>query len=150
MHIPLPWAIALAAAAALGVVVLLGIGAHLGRVRAPERALANVAHLLGGGIVGFLALAFPPAWPVVVPIAGVLLIAALRDRRIADVGMALTGLGAPWVLLLGTNLIADAMDPAVVSSQDSLGWFAFGSLVLVGGLVVLAVDAVAGGRRSGR
>jgi hypothetical protein len=150
VHVPLPWAIALATAAALLVVVLLGIGAHLGHLRAPERTLAHVAHLLGGGISGFLALAFPPAWPVLIPIAGVLLISALRDRRLDDLGLVLTGLGAPWVLLLGTHLIADASDPAVVSTGESLGWFAFGSLVLVAGLAVLVVDAVAGERPSGR
>lgn len=55
MYISVPWTIALGVAAGMAVVVALAIAARRGLIAAPERALAHVAHLLGGGLTGFMA-----------------------------------------------------------------------------------------------
>ncbi|HEX2142219.1 MAG TPA: hypothetical protein VHK28_08125 [Candidatus Limnocylindria bacterium] len=147
MHIPLPWAIALTTAGAMLVVTLLGLGVRAGRIRAPERALFHVAYLLGGGVTGFLALAFPPAWPFLAFIAGVLGLKSLRERRLTDFGLMLCGFGAAWTLLLGASMINDISDPAVHGSPGVLTWFLAGSGVLVAGVLVLIRHAA---RPSGR
>ena len=58
MYIPASWGIALAVAGAMAIVIALAVAAHRGLIAAPERPLAQVAHLLGGGLAGFLALGF--------------------------------------------------------------------------------------------
>jgi hypothetical protein len=146
MDIPVPWAIALAVAAAMGVVVVMGIAAHRGAIAAPERGLAHTAHLLGGGLTGFLALAFPPAWPPLAAIVGMLTIRAVRARRILDIGLLLAGFGSAWALLLGISIINVRTDPAVTAS-DVTGWFAFAVAVLVMGL---AVTLAGSGQSAGR
>jgi hypothetical protein len=146
MHIPLPWAIALAVAAAMGVVIALGMAARRGVVAAPERALAHVAHLLGGGLTGFMALAFPPAWPVLAAVAGMLAIRAWQTRRMVDIGLLLVGFGSAWTALLGVAVLNVMTDPAV-TSQNVTGWFVFASSVLVAGLVVTVATAIAPAER---
>jgi hypothetical protein len=141
MSIPIPWAIALAVAAAMGVVVALGIAAHRGLVAAPERVLAHVAHLLGGGLAGFTALAFYPAWPLLAAVVGMLVVRALRAQRILDIGLLMVGFGSAWTLLLGISIVNVMTDPAV-HSQDGTGGFVFAAAVLVAGLVVVIADSV--------
>lgn len=136
------WAIALAVAGAMGVVLLLAFAAHRGVIAAPERALVHVAHLLGGGVAGFLALAFYPALPVLAAIIGMLVIQSLRSGRLLDVGLLVVGLGSAWALLLGLSILNDLADPAVTSYGYDQGWFLFAALVLLSGLVL----TVAGSR----
>jgi len=140
MSIPVPWAIALAVAGAMGVVVL-GLAAQRGMIGAPEHVLAHVAHLLGGGLAGFLALAFPPAWPLLAAVVGMLAVRAMQTRRIVDIGLLLVGFGSAWTLLLGITMVNVMTDPAV-TSPDVAGWFVFAVGVLVAGLVVTAAGWV--------
>ena len=113
MSIPLPWAIALAVAAALGVVVALGFAARRGVIVAPERALAHVAHLLGGGVAGFLAIAFPPAWPLLAAVVGMLVGRAVQARRTIDIGLLMVGFGSAWTLLLGISIVVQRRNRSV-------------------------------------
>lgn len=138
-----PWAIALAVAGALAVILALGIAAHRGAVAAPERGLAHVAHLLGGGLAGFMAIAFPPAWPLLAAVVGMLVVRAIQWRRILDIGLLMAGFGSAWTLLLGSSIIATMTDPAV-HAPDITGWFAFGAAVLVAGLLTAIASTAAG------
>jgi hypothetical protein len=147
MSIPMPWAIALAVAGAMGVVLLLGIAAHRGVIAAPERVLAHVAHLLGGGVAGFLALAFYPAWPLLAAVVGMLVVQAIRTRRVLDIGLLMVGFGSAWRLLLGLAILNDLTDPAVLSTQDGTGGFVFAALILLAGLAVTIAGSVAPFRR---
>jgi hypothetical protein len=140
MHIPMSWAIALVVAGAMAVVVALGIAARRGVIAAPERALAHVAYLLGGGLTGFMALAFPPAWPLLAAVVGMLVIRAFQMRRILDIGLLTAGFGSAWTLLLGLSKVNAMTDPAV-HSPDVTGWFLFAIGVLVTGVVVTIVGA---------
>lgn len=147
MSIPMSWVIALAVAGAMGVVLLLGFAAHRGLIAAPERALAHVAHLLGGGVAGFLALAFPPAWPLLAAVVGMLVVRAVQTRRIVDIGVLTVGFGSAWTLLLGLSILNDIADPAVTSYGYGYGWFAFAALILLAGLAVTIVGSVAPDRQ---
>jgi hypothetical protein len=140
MSIPLPWAIALAAAGALCVIVVLGIAARRAAMAEAERALAHTAHLLGGGLAGFLALAFPPAWPLLAAVVGMLTVRAIQARRVLDIGLLMASFGAAWTLLLGISILNDMADPAV-TSQDSTSWFVFAASILAAGLVVTAAGS---------
>lgn len=135
MHIPTSWAVALVVAGAMAVVVALAIAAHRGVVAAPERSLAHVAHLLGGGVAGFLALAFWPAWPLLAAVIGMLVIQAARTGRIVDIGLLMAGSGSSWALLGGSATLNDLTDPAV-TSPGALVRFAAGIGVLLAGLVL--------------
>lgn len=147
MSIPMSWAIALAVAGAMGVVLLLGIAAHRGVIAAPERVLAHVAHLLGGGVAGFLALAFYPAWPLLAAVVGMLVVQAVRTRRSVDIGLLMVGLGSAWTLLFGLSILNDISDPAVTSYGYGQGWIWFAALVLLAGLAVTIAGSVAPFRR---
>ena len=136
------WAIALAVAGAMGVVLLLGFAAHRGLIAAPERALAHVAHLLGGGVAGFLAIAFYPAWPLLAAVVGMLVIQAYRSGRVLDIGLLMTGFGAAGTLLLGLAILNDIADPAVISTGDDTGALVASALILLAGLVVAGANAV--------
>lgn len=142
MNIPIPWAIALAVAGVMGVVLLLGLAARRGLIAAPERALAHVAYLLGGGVAGFLALAFYPAWPLLAAVVGMLVIRAAQERRVVDIGLVMVGFGAAWTLLLGRALLSTLTDPAVTSTGDDTGMFVASLLILVAGLVVAGSDSI--------
>jgi hypothetical protein len=139
MYISPPWAIALAVAAAMGVVIALAAAAHRGLIAAPERQLAGVAHLLGGGLAGFLALAFFPVMPLLAAVVGMLAIQAARTKRILDIGLLLSGIGATWTLMTGLAILNDLSDPAVTYPQGH-PFFPVGIGVLVAGLVVLIAD----------
>jgi hypothetical protein len=141
MNISVPWAIALAVAAVLGMVVALAIAAQRGVVAAPERALAHVAHLLGGSVVGFLALAFYPAWPLLAAVVGMLVIQAARTRRVLDIGLLMVGFGSAWALLGGLAVLNDMADPAVISPGAFL-LFILGAGILVAGLLVAILDSM--------
>jgi hypothetical protein len=143
MSIPMSWAIALAVAAAMAVVLLLAVAARRGMVAAPERVLAHVAYLLGGGVAGFTALAFPPAWPLLAAIIGVLVLQAVRSRQVLDIGLLMAGFGSAWTLLLGRAILSDLTDPAVTSTQDVAGWFVFGLVALLAGLALAITGSVA-------
>ena len=143
MHIPTSWAIALVVAGAMAMVVLLGIAARRGVIAAPERALAHVAYLLGGGLSGFTAVAFPPAWPLLAAVVGMLVIRAFQTRRVLDVGLLTVGFGSAWTLLLGLSIVNAMTDPAV-HSPDVTGWFLFA----IGALVTGVILTIAGGARS--
>jgi hypothetical protein len=147
VFISVPWAIALAVAGTMAVVLALGIAAHRGIIAAPESGLAHVAHLLGGGLAGFVAIAFFPAWPLLAAIVGMLVVQAVRTRRIVDIGLLMVGFGSAWTLLLGISILSVLTDPAV-TSQDATGVFVFAVAVFVAGLVVAIASSVmpAGGR----
>ena len=135
MDISPTWAIALTAAAALAAVIAAAV-----RVDGRGHWLGRTAYLLGGGLAGFLALAFPPAWPLLAFDGTLLIGMALRDRRRADVALLMTGFGATWTLLLGLEILNDLLDAAVSGSTDTMAWFLGGSAVLVVGLVVLIFE----------
>jgi hypothetical protein len=142
MSIPVSWAIALAVAGAMGVVLLLGVAARRGVIGVSERGLVHIAHVLGGGVAGFTALAFPPAWPLLAAVVGMLVVQAVRSRRTLDFGLLMVGFGAAWALLLGLSILNDIADPAVTSTQDDTGWFAFAAVVLLAGLAMTIAGSV--------
>lgn len=135
MHISPPWAIALAVAGAMGVVIALGVAAHRGLIAAPERPFSHVAHLLGGGLAGFLALAFWPAWPLLAAVIGMLAIQATRTGRVVDIGLLMAGFGSSWTLLGGMATLSDLTDPAITSPGAALR-FALGIGILLAAIVV--------------
>jgi hypothetical protein len=138
MHISVPWAIALGVAGALAVVVALGIAARRGVIAAPERALAHVAHLLGGGLAGFMAIAFPPAWPPLAAIVGMLVIRAIRVQRLLDVGLLTVGFGSAWTLLFGSGVLNVLTDPAIYAPGIAVS-FMLAICILVAGLALILV-----------
>ena len=151
MSIPMSWAIALAVAGAMGVVLAIAVAAHRGVIAAPERALVHVAYLMGGGVAGFLALAFYPALPVLAAVVGMLVIQALRAGRVIDIGLLLVGLGSTWTLLFGLSILNDLADPAVTSYGYGQGWIVFAALFLLAGLVLtIAGSRMPIGSRPGR
>ena len=135
MDISVPWAIALATAGIVGVVVILAIAARRGAVAMAERRLGQVAYLLGGGVTGFLALAFYPSWPILAAVVGMLLISASRAGRMLNVGLLVVGFGSAWSLLGGFAVVNDLADPAV-TSPGAVGRFALGVAVLLAGLAI--------------
>jgi hypothetical protein len=147
MSIPMSWAVALAVAGAMGVVSLLGIAAHRGVIAARERVLAHLAHLLGGGVAGFLALAFYPAWPLLAAVVGMLVIRAIQTLRILDIGLLMVGFGSAWTLVMGLAILNDLADPAVISTQDDTGGFVFAALILLAGLGVAIAGSAVPSRR---
>ena len=132
----------------MGVVVMLGIAAHRGVVAAPERTLAHVAHLLGGGLAGFLALGFLPAWPLLAAVVGMLVVRAVQARRSLDIGLLMVGFGSAWTLLLGIRILNVMTDPAV-HAPDVTGWFVVAAAVLVIGSVLAIVSSVVPAGRRG-
>lgn len=140
MYIPVPWAISLGVAAAMGVVIALGIAARRGAVAAPERALAHVAYLLGGGLTGFMAIAFPPAWPLLAAVVGMLVIRAAQERRVLDVGLLVVGFGSAWTLLFGSAVVNVMTDPAV-HAPGIIGKFVAAIAILAAGLAVTVVGS---------
>lgn len=142
MGISVPWAIALGVAGGLGVLVFVGALTVDPDALLPWLA-RRVAYLAAGGLTGFLALAFPPAWPPLAFIGGILAIAAVRDRRVHDTALLLTGFGGAWAVLLGWSILNDLTDPPVYGSPETFGWFLFGCGVLVAGLLVLIGQALA-------
>lgn len=143
MSIPMSWAVALAIAAAMALVLLLAVAARRGIIAAPERALVHVAYLLGGGVAGFLALAFYPAWPLLAAVVGMLLVQALRSQRVLDIGLLMVGFGSAWTLLLGLAIWNDISDPAVTSTQDDSGSLVFAAVILLAGVAVAIAGSVA-------
>jgi hypothetical protein len=138
MDISVPWAIALGVAGAMGVVVALGIAARRGVIAAPERALVHVAYLLGGGLTGFMAIAFPPVWPLLAAIVGMLVIRAVQLHRLFDVGLLTVGFGSTWTLLFGTRVLNVLTDPAIYAPGVAVSLIlAVG--ILVAGLVLVVV-----------
>lgn len=135
MYISPSWTLALAVAGTMGVVIALGMAARRGLIAAPERPFAQLAHMLGGGLVGFLALAFWPAWPLLAAVVGMLAIQAARTGRIVDIGLLMAGFGGSWTLLGGVATLSDLTDPAIASPGAALR-FALGIGVLLAGLVV--------------
>jgi hypothetical protein len=140
MYISVPWAIALGVAGAMAVVVALGIAARRGVIAAPERALAHVAYLLGGGLTGFMAVAFPPAWPLLAAVMGMTVIRAIQARRILDVGLLTVGFGSAWTLLFGSGVLNVLTDPAIYAPGVAVS-FVLAIGILVAGLVVTIVGA---------
>jgi hypothetical protein len=132
MYIPPSWAIALGAAVFLALAVLVAM-------RGGREAwwAARVAYLLGGGISGFLAVAFPLALPPLVYVLAILVGMAWRDHRLRDIGVMLVGIGGAVVALLGWNMLIDLSDPAVYGAPDTIGWLLGGAAVLVIGLALL-------------
>jgi hypothetical protein len=143
MSIPVSWAIALAVAAAMAVVLLLGMAARRGVIAARESRLAHVPYLLGGGVAGFTALAFYPAWPRLAAIVGMLVVQAVRWQRVLDIGLLIVGFGSSWTLLFGLSILNDLTDQAVTSTQDMTGWFVFALVTLLAGLVLAITGSVA-------
>jgi hypothetical protein len=121
----------------MGVAIALAAAARSGRIAAPERLFAQVAYLLGGSVAGLVALAFPPAWPLLAAALGMLAIQAARLGRMSDVGLLLSGSGATWTLMGGLALLNDLTDPAVSSPGAALRLAVGMALVAVG--LMLAV-----------
>jgi hypothetical protein len=142
MSIPVAWAITLVLAGGMGLVLLLGLAGRRGIIAVPERALAYVAYLFGGGVAGFVALAFYPALPLLAAVVGMLVIRAARERRILDIGFLMVGFGAAWTLVLGHTLLIELTDPAVTSTGDDTGVFVASVLILLAGLVVVGANLV--------
>jgi hypothetical protein len=140
MNIPVAWAITLVLAGGMGVVLLLGLAARRGIIAVRERALAHVAYLFGGGVAGFVALAFLPAWPLLAAVVGMLVIRAAQERRLLDIGLLMVGFGAAWTRLLGHTLLSELTDPAVTSTGDDTGVFVASVLVVLAGLVVVGAN----------
>ena len=132
MYIPPSWGIALGAAALLGVAVLVAMRDGRG-----ARWAGRLAYLLGGGIAGFLSIAFPLALPPLVYVFAILVGMAWRDHRLGDVAVMLIGTGGAVALLLGWNVLIDLSDPAVYGGPETIGWFLGGAAVLVAGLALL-------------
>jgi hypothetical protein len=97
----------------------------------------SMLHLLAGGLAGFLAIAFYPAWPILAAIIGMLTIRAGRAGRWTDIGMLATGFGATWTALLGASLIRQRLDPAIWPPDTPIP-IAVGVALLIFGLVVAA------------
>lgn len=145
----MPWAIALGVAGLIAVVIAVGVAARYGLVAAPERKLVHVANLLGGGLTGLTAIAFPPAWPLLAAVVGILVIRAGQTTRIVDVGLLSVGFGFTWSLLAGLAVLNEMTDPAVYYPGGTGGWFVFGAAFLVFGLLLTVGTSVASslGRR---
>ena len=141
------WAIALAGAGTMGVVLLLGFAAHRGVIAAPERAFAHIAYLLGGGVAAFTALAFYPAWPLLAAVVGMLVAQAVRSHRVLDIGLLMVGFGSAWTVLFGLSILNDLNDPAVTSYGYGQGWIVFAAAIVVAGLAVAIAGSVASGRQ---
>jgi hypothetical protein len=130
------WAIALAAAAATGAVVMLAIAADHDIIKVvPRRWLVAVAHLLGGGLAGFTALGFYPAWPLLAATLGMLVVQAVRTGRILDVGLLTLGFGSAWTLVVGKTVLDVMTDPAVHAPGIAAS-FVMAIGILVAGLLV--------------
>ena len=134
----------------MGVVLLLAVAAHRGVIAAPERALVHLAYLLGGGVAGFLALAFYPALPLLAAVVGMLVVRAVQSRRILDIGLLAVGLGSTWTLLFGLSILNDLADPAVTSRGYGEGWIVFAALVLLSGLALTVAGSGASIRQRPR
>lgn len=136
MSIPLSWAIALAVAAATGVVVMLAIAADHDIIEVvPRRWLVAVAHLLGGGVAGFTALGFYPAWPLLAAVLGMLVVQAVRMGRILDVGLLTLGFGSAWTVVVGRTVLEVMTDPAVHAPGIAASFATAIGIVVVGLLV---------------
>lgn len=134
MHLSLPWAGAIAAAALVATLLALGLTARRGAMANAERPLLSVAHLLAGGLAGFITIATPPAAFAAWPIVGVLAIRALQAPRKTDAGLVAVGFGGCWIVLLGARMINDALDPAVTSVGNPLPALVVGAAILAAGL----------------
>lgn len=142
MSISMSWAIALAVAGTMGVVLLVAFAAHRGLIAAPERALVHLAYLLGGGVAGFLAIAFYPAWPLLAAVVGMLVVQAVRSHRVLDIGLLMIGFGAAWTLILGVGILNDLADPAVTSTQNDTGVFVVAAVILLTGVATAVIASV--------
>jgi hypothetical protein len=138
MYTSIPWASALGVACVMAVVVGLGIATRRGVIAGPERGLAHVAHLLGGGLTGFLAIAFLPAWPLLAAVVGMLVVRGYQARRILDIGLLLLGFGSAWTLLFGFAVVNEMTDPAIYA-PSSAGELAFAVAVLAAGVAVALI-----------
>jgi hypothetical protein len=143
MYISIPWALALIGSGVTSALLLIAWRRH-GTRSLP--LLDSMLHLLAGGLAGFLAIAFYPAWPLLAAIVGMLTIRAARASRWADVGLLATGFGAVWTALIGRRIINDRLDPAVVAADQTIP-FAIGAALLMLG-IVLAIGAEADVSRS--
>jgi hypothetical protein len=132
MNIPPSWAIALPVAGILGLLIAVAI-----RADGPPPWLGRAAYLVGGGLAGFLALAFAPAWPLLAFLGTLLIGMALRGQRPVDATLLITGFGATWTLMLGLAILNDLGDPAVHGSPGEIAWFVAGATILITGLTAL-------------
>jgi hypothetical protein len=130
MFISIPWALALAGSGVASALLLVAW-----RSRGSLPLVDSLLHLLAGGLAGFLAIAFYPAWPMLAAIIGMLIIRAARAGRGSDIGLLVTGLGGVWTLLLGLGIINDSLDPAVVGPDQTIP-FTLGAALLIVGLVM--------------
>ncbi|HEX2195088.1 MAG TPA: hypothetical protein VHK63_09065 [Candidatus Limnocylindria bacterium] len=139
MNVPPSWAIALVVAAIAAIVALAGIAVRRGLIDVPKDPLQAASHLAAGGLAGFMAIAFPPALPVVLPIIGVLGVLAFSGDRSWLAGLLAAGWGAAWTLLLGWGVINDLADPAVAGSPGQYPALGVAVAILLGGLGLSAV-----------
>jgi len=134
MHIPPTWAIALITAGVVAVLVVVRLRVLAGGWAGP---IDRLVHLLAGGLMGFVALAFYPAWPLLAAIGGMLGIRAAQSGRWTDVGLLAIGTGAVWVALLGAAVVRDWLDPAIIGGDATIP-ILLGAVAIVVGAVLVA------------
>jgi hypothetical protein len=133
------WAVALIASGLVAVLVIVQLR---GLAMRWAESMNRLLHLLAGGLIGFVALAFYPAWPLLAAVGGMLAIRAARSDRWADVGLLAIGVGAVWVALLGASVVNDWLDSAVLGGDQTIP-------ILVGALAVLVGSVLVAGWRPG-
>jgi hypothetical protein len=133
--IPISWAAALTVAVAMALVLIFATATGRWLPGKPIPALGHVAHLLGGGVAGFTALAFAPAWPLLAAVLGMLTVRAARMHRVLDIGLMSMGFGFAWMLLVGILILTVVTDPAV-HSPDQTGPFVVAVAIFLAGLTL--------------
>ena len=134
MSASVPWTIALVTAAATAILAIIDIRAS--RRSKPISLIARLTHLLAGGLIGYLSIAFFPALPLLAAIGGMLATRAIQSSRWADAGLMAVGFGTTWTALMGWGIVNDRLDPAVHGGDQTVP-FLLGASVLVGGLLLL-------------
>lgn len=147
MDTPLIWAWVLVAA---GVTAVLAVAGLRWPASPAARQIPPITHVLAGTLIGFIALAFFPALPLVAAIGGMLAVRTAQASRWTDAALLAIGFGAVWTSLIGYRMVNNALDPAVSSNGDLTPWLVAGGLVLAGGLVGLVWSQLRPGRFSRR
>jgi hypothetical protein len=134
VDIPPSWAIALAVGGLTAGLAIIGLRSNAASRAA--RVIPPITHLLAGGLIGFMALAFYPALPLLAAIGGMLAVRASQSSRWTDAALLAVGFGAALSVLFGSAIVNDALDPAVYG-PDLTGWFVASATVLVASLLAL-------------
>ena len=131
-----PYFAAMLACAGMAI-LLITVGPSL----LPIGTQRSLAALLIGLMAGFVTNPLPMLMLPAFAIGVVLAMNWVREGRLRDVGLLLTGAGSVWTALWGWHAWNAATDPAVISSDAGL-FLPLGVAMLVGGLGVIAGDLV--------